>query len=208
MHDSISDTDELINRVASGDPLAVNQLMDRHRPRLRRMVSMRFDTRVAQRLDPSDVVQEALTEASRRLPVYIADRPLPFYPWLRQIAWERLLQLQRQHVRASKRSVVREQRVELGLTDESVAQLASRLTAPGPSPSHAAAQAEHTNLLRAALAKMEPTDREVLVMWHLEELAISEIASVLNLTVEGVKSRHRRALLRLTTLLASNREES
>jgi len=169
---------------------------------------MRFDTRVAQRLDPSDVVQEALTEASRRLPVYIADRPLPFYPWLRQIAWERLLQLQRQHVRASKRSVVREQRVELGLTDESVAQLASRLTAPGPSPSHAAAQAEHTNLLRAALAKMEPTDREVLVMWHLEELAISEIASVLNLTVEGVKSRHRRALLRLTTLLASNREES
>lgn len=208
MNASTSDTDELISRVAKGDQAAVGQLLDRHRPRLRCMVAMRFDPRIAPRLDPSDVVQEALTEAARKLPKYIADRPLPFYPWLRQIAWERLLQLHRQHIGASKRSVVREQRLQLGLTDESVAHLASRLTAPGPSPSHAAAKAEHTDLVRAALATMESTDREVLVMWHLEELAIDEIASVLQLTLEGVKSRHRRALLRLTSLLAAKRPES
>jgi RNA polymerase sigma-70 factor (ECF subfamily) len=40
----------------------------------------------------------------RRLADYLRNRPLPFYPWLRQIAWDRLIELRRRH-RARKRSV-------------------------------------------------------------------------------------------------------
>jgi RNA polymerase sigma-70 factor, ECF subfamily len=68
-------------------------LLARHRERLRRMVAVRMDRRLSPRLDPSDVVQEALAEADRHLDEYVHEQPLPFYPWLRQFAWQRLRHL-------------------------------------------------------------------------------------------------------------------
>jgi RNA polymerase sigma-70 factor (ECF subfamily) len=51
------DTDYVLNRVAAGDPAAREDLLRRHRARLRRMVAVRADPRLAARVDPSDVVQ-------------------------------------------------------------------------------------------------------------------------------------------------------
>src|SRR5690242_20250930 len=99
------DTDELIRLARRGDASARDRLLARHRPRLRRMIRLRFDRRLVTRVDPSDVVQETLAEAARRLEEYLHRPPLPFYPWLRQIALDRLLDLRRRHLRARKRSV-------------------------------------------------------------------------------------------------------
>src|SRR5205823_9047828 len=96
-----------------GDESAGHELLARHRDRLRRMVALRLDRRLAARLDPSDVVQEALADAARKLPAYLRDRPLPFYPWLRRLAWERLVKLHQRHVGAGRRSVTREEPPEL-----------------------------------------------------------------------------------------------
>ena len=73
------------------------------------MVAVRLDRRLAARVDPSDVVQEALADASRRLDDYLLSRPLPFFAWLRQFAWERLVELHRRHVTPQRRSVIREE---------------------------------------------------------------------------------------------------
>jgi len=195
------DTDGLLARAGVGDASAASELFDRHRTRLRRMVSVRMDTRLTARLDPSDVVQEALAEAARRLPDYVRDRPLPFYPWLRQIAWQRLVHLHARHVRARKRTVNREEAVEMALSEHSAMQLADRLVASGTSPSRHLVRAEMRTRVRKALDQMLPHDREVLIMWHLEELSVSEIAVLLGLTEAGVKSRHRRALERMLPVL-------
>ena len=64
---------------------------------------------MAARLDPSDVVQEALAQAAQHFDEYLRTRPLPFSAWLRQFAWERLVKLHRRHIRAQKRSVNREE---------------------------------------------------------------------------------------------------
>src|SRR5262249_42289969 len=85
--------EELIARAARGDPTARESLLDRHRDRLRTMIAVRMDRRLAARVDPSDVVQESLAEAACHLTDYLLRRPLPFYPWLRQIAWEQLIML-------------------------------------------------------------------------------------------------------------------
>jgi hypothetical protein len=77
----------------------------RHRERLRRMVAVRMDRRLAPRMDPSDIVQDVLADADRELTDYLRRRPVPFYPWLRQLAWDRLIDVHRRHVRAGKRSV-------------------------------------------------------------------------------------------------------
>src|SRR6516165_5011523 len=94
-----ADTDELLERAGSGDTTAREQLLIRHRARLRRMVAVRLDRRLAARVDPSDVVQETLAEAARNLADYLRERPIPFYPWLRRLAWERLVKLHRRHIR-------------------------------------------------------------------------------------------------------------
>ncbi len=65
------DTDELLREASGGDRVAMEQLLARHRDRLRRMVRLRIDARVAARIDPSDVVQEAISDAWRKLPGYL-----------------------------------------------------------------------------------------------------------------------------------------
>jgi DNA-directed RNA polymerase specialized sigma24 family protein len=65
------------------------------------MVAVRIDPRLAARVDPSDVVQETLTEAHRRLDDYLAARPVPFYPWLRQLVRDRLADLHRRATEVS-----------------------------------------------------------------------------------------------------------
>ena len=195
------DTDTLLRRAGAGDTSAAGQLLDRNRRRLRQMVAVRIDPRLSARVDPSDVVQEALAEASLRLPDYLRDRPLPFYPWLRQIAWERLVHLHYRHVEAQKRSVKREGRQVFFLPDQSAMQLADRLVAGGTSPSRNLLREELRERVRLVLDRLEPHDREVLVLWHLEQLSANEIAAVLEMTESGVKSRYRRALERLVHIL-------
>ena len=72
------DTEELIELTAQGDAEAREQLLVRHRKRLLKMVAVRLDRGVAARLDPSDVVQEALAEAAQHLDEFLRTRPLPY----------------------------------------------------------------------------------------------------------------------------------
>src|SRR5262249_55179628 len=176
----------------------------RHYDRLRRMVALRLDRRLAARLDPSDVVQEALAEAARLLPDYLRERPLPFYPWLRQLAGERLAKLHRRHLHAGKRDARREEPPPL--PDESARDLAQRLLASGLSPSNELAHRELLGRVRAALQQLPERDREVLTLRYLEQLRTREIAEVLAVPEGTVKSRHVRALERLRDLLGDVEE--
>jgi RNA polymerase sigma-70 factor (ECF subfamily) len=194
--------EELLSRAGHGDAQARHELLDRHRSRLWRMVAIRLDRRVAARVDASDIVQEALIEAAGRLPDYLRDPPLPLYPWLRQIAWQHLVKCHQRHIGAQRRSVAREERADLGLTDESAAQLADYLGADDTSPSGRLIRAEDCQRMRAALDLLPPRDREVLVLRHLEQLSPSEISAVLGLSPGAVMTRHTRALERIRRLLA------
>lgn len=195
------DTQELLRRVEQGDQSAVGELLARHRDRLRQMVAVRMDPRLAGRVDPSDVVQEALAEASQRLADYVRSRPLAYYPWLRQIAWQRLEHLHARHVGAQKRSVAREARQDMALSDESVMELAGRLAASGSSPSMHALRKELHSRVRGALEEMSPRDREILLLHYLEQLTFSEVAAVLQIAEPAARMRHIRALERLRARL-------
>lgn len=193
------DTDELLRQADADDPAATQVLLARHRSRLRRMVAVHLDRRLQGRVDPSDIVQEALVDAARKLPRYLRERPLPFYPWLRELAWERLARARRRHLRAARRSVAREDRRAFHLTQDSAAHLARLLVASG-TPSEQAVQQERLALVRETVRRLRPRDAEILVLRYLEQLEVEEIAAVLGLTVPGVKSRVRRALERFAEI--------
>jgi RNA polymerase sigma-70 factor (ECF subfamily) len=194
-------TEELVERAAHGDRLAVEQLIDAHRDRLRRMVTIRMDPRLAARVDPSDVIQDAMVQASRRLDDYLKHRPLPFYPWLRKIAWECLVDLYHRHVTAKKRTIDREQRLGMRLSNRSTMDLGSIIARDQKSPSEALVQKELQRRLQEALDRLDCKDRDVLVMRHLEQLSVAEIAAVLGISEGAVKMRRFRAVQRLRDLL-------
>jgi RNA polymerase sigma-70 factor (ECF subfamily) len=191
------DTDQLLAWAKAGDASARGRLLERHRGRLRGMVALRLDPRLAARVDPSDLVQETLAVAHRRLDDYIRDRPLPFYPWLRQIAADRLADLHRRHVVSRKRTVAREEPGGLRLADGSELELARRLASSVSAPSARLRREDRLRRLRAALAALSERDREVLVLRHLEQMPPREIAAVLGITEGAVYTRHLRALERL-----------
>jgi RNA polymerase sigma-70 factor, ECF subfamily len=58
-------------------------------------------------------------------------------------------------------------------------------------------------ILREAVGKLEPTDREVLLLREFEELSYAEIAAVLHIPINTVRSRLFRARMALRGLLAA-----
>jgi RNA polymerase sigma-70 factor (ECF subfamily) len=194
------DTEELVERASRGDDRARQALLIRHRDRLIRMAAVRLDRRLGARVDPADIVQEALLEASQDLDEYLRTRPLPFHAWLRQYVGQRLSKLHRHHLGTQRRSVTREEPGDWNLPDESAAVLAERLLARESSPSNQVLREELRQRVQAALDKLGPRDREVLVLRHLEQLSTAEVAEVLSITESAVKKRHVRALERLRAL--------
>jgi RNA polymerase sigma-70 factor (ECF subfamily) len=196
-----TDTDQLLRRAADGDPEARAQVWNRYRPRLKRMIAMRIDRRIAARIDPSDVVQDALAAAHERLTEYVADPKLAFYPWLRRIAWDRLADAYRTHLGAERRSVLKESPPTPQLNNDSFAELAHYVAASSISPNQRAMHAELQIRVVHALQQLKPHDREILVLRYLEQLGVAEIAGVLGVSQTAVTSRHLRALQRLRRLL-------
>jgi RNA polymerase sigma-70 factor (ECF subfamily) len=189
-----SDTDHLLSQAAAGERCAREELLVRHREKLKRMVAVRLDRGLAARVDPSDVVQEALADAARRLDEYLRERPMPYYPWLRRLACDRLDKVHRRHT-AGRRSVHREE--PPSLPNQSAQQLAERLLAANTDPARAAQRKEKRQQVRALLDRLSAGDREVLALRFLERLSSVETAAVLQISPGAVRLRLMRALERL-----------
>ena len=141
----------LLQQAAAGDQAAAHRLLEMHRDRLRAMIALRLDRRLSARVDPSDVLQETMIQAHQKLPEYLRTQPIPFYPWLRRMAWENIVQLHRQHLLAQARAVTREERFDVALPDQSALDLAERLIAKGSSASRQLMQKELKARVQAAL---------------------------------------------------------
>ena len=205
---AIDDTtvESLLDRARREDRSAVGRLLEIHRQRLRRMVAARLENRLAARIDPSDIVQDALLEAERELPKYIRERPVPFFVWLRAIAHDRLVWWTRWHT-AKKRDVFREQALKVSPSNARAQTHVDGLVDSGTSPSGRAIRAEERERILELLCRMGPADRRVLELRYLDGLSIAGIASVLEIGLGAAQMRHLRALERVRKLLDAPGEE-
>jgi RNA polymerase sigma-70 factor (ECF subfamily) len=200
MHQTTPDsaeTNDLLEQAQAGKPEAVDRLLDQHRLYLHQLVELRMDPKLRPRVDPSDVVQEAQLEASRRLGDFLRQRPMPFRLWLRQIAYDRLLMLRRFHVRSARRTMAR----EVALPDRSSLLLAQQFVASSTASKNLARR-ELAALVRAAMAQLPDHDREVLLMRTFEGLSFEEVGYLLGIDPATARKRHGRALIRLHKLLS------
>jgi RNA polymerase sigma-70 factor (ECF subfamily) len=193
-----SQTQELLERAKAGDAPAVNALLDRHREALRRMIDLRMDRAIQQRVDASDIVQDVLVEANRRLDEYLKDPSMPFHLWMRHIARDRLIDAYRRHRQAARRSMDREQPlVAARYLDQSTLDLAAQLADREMTPAAAATWHELQRRFQAALDTLDEQDQEVVLMRHFEHLGNSEVAQALGLSEAAAGMRYLRAMRRL-----------
>jgi RNA polymerase sigma-70 factor, ECF subfamily len=199
-----SETLRRVERAAGGDQRAWAELLDTYRARLRRMVALRLHPRLRGRVDPSDVIQEALVEASRRLAEYRNDPAVSFYIWLRFLVGQQVLIQHRRHLGAAARDAGREVSLDRGpmpeaSTDMPAEQLLAKLT----TPSQFALRAERKVRLQEALDAMNPTDREIVILRNYEQLTNGEAAQALGLDKSATSKRYVRALIHLKEILSA-----
>jgi RNA polymerase sigma-70 factor, ECF subfamily len=187
---------------AQTDNSFLGELLESHRARLRNMINLQMNELVRGRVDPSDVIQEAFVDATKRLPEFIGNPAVPFYVWLRSLATQRLAHVHRYHLGTQARDAGREATPYYHpLPAATSAAIAARLVGSLTSPSSAAVAAEHSLLLKKAMDALEPIDREILVLRHFEELTNAEAAAVLGLRPTAASNRYVRALEKLRAAL-------
>ncbi|MEO2014088.1 MAG: sigma-70 family RNA polymerase sigma factor [Fuerstiella sp.] len=198
-------TQQLLNGAKEGNTQAVNDLIERHRQAVRRLVQMRLDNAVARRVDASDVVQDVMFEASRRLEDYLRNPSMPFHIWLRQLAKDRVIDMHRRHRAAQRRSVDREQHVSsLGHDDASTADLAALLKDTELTPAATTVRKEMEERFLQALNELNEDDRELIMMRHFEHLGNGEVAVALGLSAPAAGMRYLRAIRRLRESLGTD----
>jgi RNA polymerase sigma-70 factor (ECF subfamily) len=132
--------------------------------------------------DASDIVQETLLAMARSVGDFRGESSIG--SWLFTIARRFCMKKRRR----SKFAPAHEDSLESLGPDQT-----THLAARGPNPEEQAAGAQMAAALTAAIGSLDPAQREVLVMRDVEGLSAPEIARVLDLTVEAVKSRLHRA---------------
>jgi RNA polymerase sigma-70 factor (ECF subfamily) len=198
--DSEEEIAGLVARLQTGDQAALGELFDRHRDKLRRMVDLRLDHRLAGRVSASDVLQEAYIDALKRVEHYFSKPGQPFFGWLRLVVGQRIADVHREHL-AGKRDAGREIGMNRGGHGADSTCLAARLLGKASSPSQAAQRNETFALLEEALNQMDELDREVLALRHFEELSNTETAELLGIQPAAASKRYVRALARLKEIL-------
>lgn len=191
-------TECLLAQISSGDTGAFERLFAQHRDQLRKAVDLRLDPRLRARFDASDVVQDAQVEAFRRLPDFLARRPMPFGLWLLKTAHQRLVHLRRHHLDAQRRTVSREVR----FSEESSLAIAKVVIANQTSLCTRISQRERAEAVASAIEQLDDDSREVLLMRHVEGLNHQQVADILELTSDTVRKRYARALIKLQRELA------
>ena len=192
--------DELVTRATQGDRQAARQLLERHRERLLRMVCVWLEQEAVPRIDPGELVKRTMDAALEQLvsgpPVQSGQVLL----WLRKCATGELSRL-RQAVGEGSESVPRPAEPRL-LAEPAAERLAQELLSENSATLGRLLKKELRRQLAAVLARLGRTDRELLLLRHLEGLSVAECAAVLGISEETLKVRYVEVLERLKRLLS------
>ncbi|MCH2594687.1 MAG: sigma-70 family RNA polymerase sigma factor [Pirellulales bacterium] len=194
-------TEQLLAHVRAGESDAVGKLLDRHREAVRRMIDLRMDPVLKRRVDASDLVQDVLIQANRRLDSFLENPIMPFHLWLRQMAKDRLIDAHRRHRGAARRTMDREQPLAIAANNESSIDLLTQLHEQEMTPATAATWNELQRRFHTACDKLDPTEQEIVLMRHFEQLTNGEAATALEISPQAASMRYLRAMRRLREML-------
>jgi len=179
-----------------------DELLFAQRESLRRMIGMRLDPAISSREDASDIVQNVMIEAHRRLADYLKNPTMPFHLWLRHIAMDHIIDAHRRHRQAQRRSLDREQSLySQANLDDSGANLGDSFIDRATTPASAAIQSEIRTRIEESIEAMPEDDRLILRLRHRDQLSNQEVALLLKVSEAAASMRYLRAIRRLKSSL-------
>ena len=192
--------EQLLERACAGNLQALAELLDLYRNYLAILARVHIDTTLQPKADPSDLVQEACLHAVRDFPHFRGTTEAEFLAWLRRILAHRGIAMIRRYKQARQRDVTREEQIAAEI-DQSAQALALVPMSTHYSPSQSAARREMGVLLADALAGLPEHYRDALILHHLEQRPIAEVAQRMGRTVDSVKKLLARGLIRLRSAM-------
>jgi RNA polymerase sigma-70 factor (ECF subfamily) len=169
----------LITAIAAGDERAMRTLYNRHRVRV-----FRFAVRlVGDVASAEDVVSEAFIEVWRQADRF--ERRSSVSTWIMSIARFKALS-------------VRRRRQEIEFDDK----LAETIADQSSTPEHAVLEMDRSAQIRACLTQLSPDHREIVDLVYYHDKTIEEVAEIVGVPKNTVKTRMFYARKRLAQLLA------
>jgi RNA polymerase sigma-70 factor (ECF subfamily) len=198
---------ELVHRVRDGDDGALNELLERYRPRLERIVRIRMGARLRRFLEPDDLVQETFVVALRKLGDIELRTHASIIQWLAAVA-ENQIHDKLDYFGAQKRDDAREVPLEVkrpggeGVRRRDLADL-------GTSPSLAAQRNEIADVVDACVKELQPDAyREVVLLRDYYDADWETVCEKLDRpTIGAAQELYRRAQIRLARHLKERFEE-
>jgi len=181
-------TIELVIKARGGDRAAVEALLQRCLPPLKRWAHGRLPTAARGHLDTGDLVQDAAMHALKRLEFFEPRHVGAMQAYLRMSVINRI----RDEVRRVSRQPTPVELPDDAASDET-------------SPLEATIQAEAYQRYRDAIAQLEPRDREMVVARVEVQWSFKEIADQFGMrTVDAARMAVTRALRRLSSRMVAH----
>lgn len=137
----------LLEMAKAGDELALNELLERYLPRMRRWASGRIPPAARAMMDTEDVVQDTLVRSLRHFDGFEIRGEGALQAYLRQSLRNHLTDAYRRFARRASDTEAR-----------------SDIPAGGPSPLEEAVGAQALERYEAALLRLRPEDRELVIL--------------------------------------------
>ena len=202
---------ELMAKARAGETDALGELCALYRNYLRMVVRSGLGPRLRERVELSDVVQEALVEVVRQFPQFTGQNEAALVGWLRRLVGQKLADLGRYHSRAKRAGGTSPLPLDAPYPFEPAGggaggeggggggKLLDMLALSQTSPSEAASRRELVVLLADALSDLSDPEAEVLWLYHADGLSFEAIGERLGLSrksVRGVWARGLKSLKR------------
>lgn len=187
------DDTSLLERARAGDRRALTRLLERHQDRI-----YRFGMKMCrQPEDAAEVLQDTMLAVARNIRGFRGNSSVS--TWLFTIARSYCIKKRRRRkgAPAATESIEADSRAEV-----------RRLASPGRDPESEVLGRELKTVLDEAISSLEPATREVLLLRDVEGLSALEVARILGIGVEAVKSRLHRARLAVRARLAPSLGEA
>jgi RNA polymerase sigma-70 factor (ECF subfamily) len=194
---------ELMAKARAGETEALGELCALYRNYLRMVVRTGLGPRLRERVELSDVVQEALVEVIRQFPQFTGQNEAALVGWLRRLVGQKLADLARYHNRVKRSAggpalpLDAPWSTEGGPDGGEGARLLDMLALSQTSPSEAASRRELTVLLADALAGLPELESEVLWLRYAEGLSFEAIGDRIGVSRKSIRGIWARGLMSL-----------
>lgn len=205
MH-SLTSTFDLVQRVQGGDRAALELLAERYYERVRCIVRVRLGARLRRRLETGDILGEVFAKAIEIFDRFEMRDEGSMLRWLGQIA-ERRIRDEADKQKALKRSAAAEVPIGGGADGGAPDSGPRDVADTGRSrPEVRAQQSEDEQRLEAAMDRLEPGYREIILARDYEGLSWQDVAAATGRpTPDAARMYHAKATLQLTKLLQGER---